>query len=54
MKKVHQEGGRKVFTWQKHSSDMYVNAGAVGLLTIGILQLVPGYYRLASGKGKME
>jgi hypothetical protein len=54
MKKAHQAGGRQIFTWQKHPSDLYVNLGAVGLLTFGMIQLVPGYYRLASGKGKME
>jgi len=26
----------------------------VGLTAFGFAQLVPGYYRLASGKGKME
>jgi hypothetical protein len=54
MKKAHQAGGRAVYTWQKHPSDYYVNMGALFLVTIGTLQLIPGYYRLATGKGKME
>jgi hypothetical protein len=54
LKKVHQAGGRSIFTWQKQPNDKYVNAFGVVLLTIGIAQLIPGHYKLATGKGKME
>ena len=54
MKKAQQAGGRAVFTWQKQPNDKYVTMFGMGLLTIGILQLIPGYYRLATGKGKMD
>jgi len=54
LKKIHQAGGRAVFTWQKMPNDKYFTMAAVGLVTIGLVQLIPGYYRLASGKGKME
>jgi hypothetical protein len=54
LKKKHQEGGRAVYTWQKHSSDKYVTGLGVTLISLGFLQLIPTYYRLATGKGKME
>jgi hypothetical protein len=54
LKKQHQAGGRAVFTWQKHESDKYVTYFGVALVSFGFLQLIPGYYRLATGKGKME
>jgi hypothetical protein len=54
LKKKHQEGGRAVYTWQKHSSDKYVTGLGITLITLGFMQLIPGYYRLATGKGKME
>jgi hypothetical protein len=54
LKKAHQEGGRSVYTWQKHASDKYVTYFGAGLITLGFLQVIPGYYRLATGTGKME
>jgi hypothetical protein len=54
LKKSHQAGGRAVFTWQKQPTDKYINWIAVGLIGFGLSQLIPGYYRLATGKGKLE
>lgn len=54
MKKAHQAGGRAIFTWEKQDNDKYVTALGVGLLTIGVMQLIPGYYRLMTGKGKLD
>ena len=54
LKKKHQEGGRAIYTWQKHSSDKYVTGLGITLLSLGFLQVIPTYYRLATGTGKME
>ena len=54
MKKVHQAGGRAIFTWEKQEGDKIVNMVGAGLVTIGLFQLIPGCYRLASGTGKLE
>lgn len=54
LKKVHQAGGRSVFTWEKQPNDKYVAAVGAVLVTFGLSQLIPGYYRLATGKGKMD
>jgi hypothetical protein len=54
LKKIHQAGGRSVFTWQKQPNDKYINAGAVFLSLVAIVQLIPAHYRLATGKGKMD
>jgi len=54
LKRAHQAGGRSVFTWQKGANDKYVNALGIFLVTIGVAQLIPGHYKLATGKGKME
>jgi hypothetical protein len=54
LKKAHMKGGRSVFTWQKGANDKYVNAFGVALAIYGIAQLIPGHYKLATGKGKME
>ena len=54
MKKLHQAGGRSIYTWQKQPTDKYVTAFGVALASFGIIQLVQGHYRLATGKGKMD
>jgi hypothetical protein len=54
LKKVYQAGGRTTYTWQKQPNDKYVNAFGFFLVTYGFTQLIPGYYHLATGKGKME
>lgn len=54
MRKIQQAGGRSTFTWQKQPTDQYVNAFGVALLAFGIVQLIQGHYRLATGKGKMD
>jgi hypothetical protein len=54
LKKSHQAGGRSVYTWQKQANDKYVTAIGAALIGLGFLQVIPGYYRLATGKGKME
>jgi hypothetical protein len=54
LKKSHQAGGRAVFTWQKQDNDKFVNAIALGIAVFGLCQVIPGFYRLSSGKGKME
>ena len=54
MKKVQQAGGRAVFTWLKQPNDVYTNMFGAALMSFGMAQLVVGYWRLASGKGKME
>jgi hypothetical protein len=57
-KKVQMAGGTKLGevnpTWMKQPGDYYVLAAAGGLVVYGMSQLVVGYYRLASGKGKMQ
>lgn len=54
MKKVYQAGGRSVFTWQKQPGDKFVTLIGAGLVAVGLAQLIPGYYHLATGKGKKE
>lgn len=54
LKKAHQAGGRSIYTWQKQANDKYVTAFGAGLTLFGIFQLIPGHYRLATGKGKMD
>ncbi|GAX15621.1 hypothetical protein FisN_3Hh092 [Fistulifera solaris] len=54
LKRAHQAGGRSTFTWLKQPQDKMVTAVGATLMTLGFLQLIPGYYRLASGKGKLE
>ncbi|KAL7563322.1 hypothetical protein ACA910_016679 [Epithemia clementina (nom. ined.)] len=54
LKKIHQAGGRKIFTWQKQPQDKYVNFVGLVLGIAGVVQLVPAFYRLATGKGKIE
>jgi hypothetical protein len=54
MKKAHQAGGRAVYTWQKQPQDKVANLIGIGLVTIGMIQLVPAFYRLSTGKGKMD
>jgi hypothetical protein len=54
LKKVYQAGGRTTYTWQKQPNDKYVNAFGFCLVAYGFTQLIPGYYHLATGKGKME
>lgn len=51
---MHQAGGRSTFTWLKQPQDKMVTAAGATLMALGFLQLIPGYYRLASGKGKLE
>lgn len=54
LKKVHQAGGRKIFTWQKQSTDNITSVMIPGALTvIGVSQCVVGFYRLATGTGKL-
>jgi hypothetical protein len=54
MKRSYQAGGRAIYTWQKQPQDKYTTAFGVALISLGILQLIPGYWKLATGKGKME
>jgi len=54
MKKAHQAGGRAVYTWQKQPGDRATTLFGVALVTLGIVQVIPGYWRLATGKGKLE
>ena len=54
MKKAHQAGGRTVFTWLKQPNDKATAMFGGVLVTFGVLQIIPGYYRLATGKGKIE
>jgi hypothetical protein len=54
LKKVHQAGGRSVYTWLKQPNDKWT-AGLAGVFFVaGSIQLIIGHYRLATGKGKME
>jgi len=54
LKKLHQAGGRAVFTWLKQPGDATVSGIAAFLMTIGLVQLTSGFYKLATGKGKMD
>ena len=54
LKKQHQAGGRKVYTWMKQPQDKYTHAIGLGLVGLAVVQLIPGLYRLATGKGKKE
>jgi hypothetical protein len=54
LKKIQQAGGRSKFTWEKQPTDRYVTAFGVTLAAFGIIQLIQGHYRLATGKGKMD
>jgi hypothetical protein len=54
LKRHYQAGGRSVFTWQKQPGDKFVTLIGAGLVTIGLVQLIPGHYRLATGTGKKE
>mmetsp|Transcript_12225 Transcript_12225/g.23401 ORF Transcript_12225/g.23401 Transcript_12225/m.23401 type:complete len:91 (-) Transcript_12225:163-435(-) len=54
LKKVHQAGGRATFTWMKMPQDKYTNLFGAALMTFGMAQCAVGYYRLATGKGKMD
>jgi hypothetical protein len=54
LKKVHQAGGRSTPTWLKQPGDKGVFMFGLALMTVGFAQLIPGYYHLATGKGKME
>lgn len=54
LKRDFQKGGRSVFTWQKGPNDVYVNYFGAFLTIFGVAQLIPGHYRLATGKGKMD
>lgn len=57
-KKVQMAGGTKLGeanpTWMKQPGDYYVLAAGGALVVYGMTQLFVGYYRLASGKGKMQ
>mmetsp|Transcript_13986 Transcript_13986/g.30598 ORF Transcript_13986/g.30598 Transcript_13986/m.30598 type:complete len:92 (-) Transcript_13986:142-417(-) len=54
LKKVHQAGGRKTFTWQKQPTDKLTAGFAAFLVGVGTVQLVPGLYYLYTGTGKIE
>lgn len=54
LKKIHQAGGRDLYIWQKQPGDAMVSGFAAFLMAIGTVQLTIGYYRLATGKGKMD
>jgi hypothetical protein len=54
LKKVHQAGGRSVYTWLKQPNDKWTAGLAAVFFAAGSIQLVIGHYRLATGKGKME
>ena len=45
---------KKDYTWNVYPEDKYVNALGVFLIVVGGAQAVVGYWRLATGKGKME
>jgi hypothetical protein len=49
MKRIHQQGGRSVYTWEKHPQDKIANLIAAVLVSIGLVQLGMGHYRLATG-----
>lgn len=53
LKIAHQKGGRSVYTWLKQPQDKAVTAFGVALVSVGLVQLCVGYYRLVTGKGKM-
>jgi hypothetical protein len=53
MKKYH-KAHKDLWTWYRMPNDKYINWFGVGLVTFGVAQLVPAYYRLATGKGKMD
>jgi hypothetical protein len=54
LKKIQQAGGRSTFTWQKQPTDIYVAGFGFTLAAFGIVQLIQGHYRLATGKGKID
>jgi hypothetical protein len=54
LKKLHQANARTVYTWQKLPQDKFVTGFGIALTVFGLAQVIPGYYRLASGKGKMD
>jgi hypothetical protein len=54
LKKIHQAGGRSTFTWMKQPQDKFTNIFGLVLMTTGMAQAAVGYYRLATGKGKIE
>eukprot|EP00540_Astrosyne_radiata_P003076 CAMPEP_0116823972 /NCGR_PEP_ID=MMETSP0418-20121206/1138_1 /TAXON_ID=1158023 /ORGANISM="Astrosyne radiata, Strain 13vi08-1A" /LENGTH=98 /DNA_ID=CAMNT_0004452291 /DNA_START=46 /DNA_END=342 /DNA_ORIENTATION=+ len=57
-KKIQMAGGTKQGennpTWLKQPGDVGYFAFGCGLVALGLIQLVPGYYRLATGKGKSD
>jgi hypothetical protein len=54
MKKGYKKANSSIYTWQTQPNDKYWNALGVVLCVVGIAQLIPGWYRLATGKGKIE
>lgn len=54
LKVLHQAGGRSTFTWMKQPGDNITNLVGAGLCTFGMLQSTVGYWRLATGKGKLD
>mmetsp|Transcript_17365 Transcript_17365/g.30273 ORF Transcript_17365/g.30273 Transcript_17365/m.30273 type:complete len:100 (-) Transcript_17365:176-475(-) len=58
MKKIQCKGGTQLGeanpTWLKQPNDKMVAAFVASVAGIGLCRLVVGYYRLATGKGKIE
>eukprot|EP00550_Attheya_septentrionalis_P010307 CAMPEP_0198289174 /NCGR_PEP_ID=MMETSP1449-20131203/7467_1 /TAXON_ID=420275 /ORGANISM="Attheya septentrionalis, Strain CCMP2084" /LENGTH=101 /DNA_ID=CAMNT_0043987471 /DNA_START=62 /DNA_END=367 /DNA_ORIENTATION=- len=41
-------------TWLKQPNDKFVSLFGLGLCTYGVVNLIIGHYRLATGKGKLD
>ncbi|OEU15171.1 hypothetical protein FRACYDRAFT_269250 [Fragilariopsis cylindrus CCMP1102] len=58
IKKIQCKGGTQQGeanpTWLKQSSDKMVAGFVFAVAAMGLLRLGSGYYKLATGKGKME
>eukprot|EP00533_Pseudo-nitzschia_delicatissima_P001883 CAMPEP_0116077946 /NCGR_PEP_ID=MMETSP0327-20121206/340_1 /TAXON_ID=44447 /ORGANISM="Pseudo-nitzschia delicatissima, Strain B596" /LENGTH=98 /DNA_ID=CAMNT_0003568459 /DNA_START=97 /DNA_END=393 /DNA_ORIENTATION=+ len=57
-KKIHCKGGTQLGesnpTWLKQSSDKLVAGFVFAVAGLGLVKLGSGYYKLATGKGKIE
>jgi hypothetical protein len=58
MKKIQCKGGTQLGesnpTWLKQSNDKFVAAFVFAVAGLGIARVSVGYWRLATGKGKIE
>jgi len=54
LKKLHQAGGRSTYTWMKQPQDAYTNIFGALLMTFGMWQSAVAFYRLSTGKGKLD